>query len=259
MPAPTQTPWRSRSRRSSREREPVGAVVAGAAQQRAQPGAELADVEGLGEVVVGPRLEPVDAVLRDPAARRAMRTGTWLPARRRRRQSATPVHVGQARVEDDRVGPARRRAGSARAGRSRRATTSPAARRRARSAGRRGSAVVLDDEDAGGRRRGRRRASAGTRRVGDAARARWDGPGNRLGAARPRRWRCGGAVRGRRRAAAVAGPSGGGGRGPRRRRARGRRARVTTRTPAAISATRRPPPTVAQPASSSHGQRRRRR
>src|SRR3954468_16083603 len=57
----THTPWRPGSSRSS-----PNSIAAGAARP---PGAELADVERLREVVVGAGVEPVDAVL-DPGPRR---------------------------------------------------------------------------------------------------------------------------------------------------------------------------------------------
>jgi hypothetical protein len=82
-------------------------AVPDAPQQRAQPRPQLADGEGLGQVVVGSGLEAVDAVLdagarADHEDRHPVAGAPQPPAERE------PVHVGQAEVEHDRVGRRRR-------------------------------------------------------------------------------------------------------------------------------------------------------
>ena len=71
-------------------------------QDRPQPRQEFARVEGLGQVVVGPDLQPDDAVGVVAARRSASGSGP-ASAMRSRRQTSKPSMSGQHHVEDDGV------------------------------------------------------------------------------------------------------------------------------------------------------------
>ena len=95
------------SRRSAKLSEASGGPawsLLGAAQQRAQPGEQLFEVEGLDEVVVGSRVEARDAV-GDRVARGENQDGYVVAVRA---QSAAGLEATDARhhhVEHQRVGP----------------------------------------------------------------------------------------------------------------------------------------------------------
>ena len=78
-------------------------LAARAAKQRADPRVKLVDVERLGEVVVGARIEPVDPV-RDGIARGQHQDRKAVALAAEQAADLEPVDVGQPDVEHHRIG-----------------------------------------------------------------------------------------------------------------------------------------------------------
>ena len=88
------------SSRSAKRSVPAAGVAA--AQQRAQPGLQLAQGERLDQVVVGARVEPGDAVV-DRVARREHEDGGAVAGRAQPAAHLEPVDARHRHVEHDRV------------------------------------------------------------------------------------------------------------------------------------------------------------